>query len=113
MGATKELNYQEEQKQLAVISKAMSHPARIAILQFVVENGECINTELVEVLGLAQPTVSQHLAELRKANLILGRGEGTRMYYRINLEYWQTIEEEFQSFFGSLLKSVTAKEEVY
>ena len=64
-----------EQKRLARIAKAMGHPTRIAILCFLAEQKECFFGAIHEVLNVSKPTVSQHLTELKKADLIQGRIE--------------------------------------
>jgi len=75
---------------LAELAKALSHPARISILRTLAEKNVCICGEIVEVLPLAQSTVSQHLKELKKADLVSGEVEGTKSCYCIN---WDKINE--------------------
>ena len=75
---------------LAELAKALSHPARIAILRTLVEKNKCICGEIVATLPLAQSTVSQHLKELKKAQLIVGEIEGPKSCYCIN---WKTLNE--------------------
>ena len=65
MGVTKTDLFTEEQNQIALMAKAFAHPARVAILQFLLKTNACINGDLVEELGLAQATISQHLRELK------------------------------------------------
>lgn len=69
---------------LAELFRALSHPARVAILRALAERGECVCGEIVEVLPLAQSTVSQHLKQLRKSELITGEVEGVTSCYCIN-----------------------------
>lgn len=88
MGITKTDIFTEEQNQLAKLTKAMGHPARIAILQQLLFTESCICGELVDEIGLAQPTISQHLKELKKSGLIQGTIEGTRVCYCIHNENW-------------------------
>jgi len=77
MGLTKSEIFTDKQNRLAGMMKALAHPARIAIVQHLIKTNACINGDLVEELGLAQPTISQHLKELKNAGLIQGTIEGT------------------------------------
>ena len=90
---------------LAEIAKALSHPARIAILKVLAKKNECICGEIVEVLPLAQSTVSQHLKELKNAGLIDGTLDGPRSCYCIN---WKAFEK-FTSDINSLFSNLQAK----
>ena len=81
--------------------KALAHPARIAILQEIIKSNACICGDLVEELGLAQATISQHLKELKNAGLIQGTIEGVSVCYCINPETWSLLEKELGSFFAS------------
>jgi len=81
--------------------KALAHPARIAILQHLVRANTCICGDLVDELGLAQPTISQHLKELKNAGLIQGTIEGTSVCYCIEPKTWATFQKEFSGFLGS------------
>ena len=101
MGITKIQNYTEEQNQLAQLGKAFSHPARIAIIQHLLKTQACINNDLVQELGLAQATVSQHLKELKNIGLIQGTVEGTSMNYCINPKTWQQMRTQFEAIFAS------------
>ncbi len=101
MGVTKIQNYTEEQNELAQLGKAFSHPARIAIIQHLLKTRQCINGDLVEELGLAQPTVSQHLKELKNMGLIQGTVEGTSMNYCINPEVWRNMRTQFEAIFSA------------
>lgn len=100
MGITKADLFTEQQNQLAQLAKALAHPARIAILEQLLETKSCINSDLVQELGLAQATISQHLRELKEAGIIQGTIEGTRMCYCIAPEKWASVNALFQSFFG-------------
>lgn len=101
MGITKIQNYTNEQNELALLGKAFSHPARIAIIQHLLKAKQCINGDLVDELGLAQPTVSQHLKELKNMGLIQGTVEGTSMNYCINPEAWQHMRQQFEAIFAA------------
>lgn len=92
MGLTKSEIFTEEQNKLASIAKVLGHPARIAILQHLFEIKSCICGDLVDVIGLAQPTISQHLKELKSVNLIKGNIEGTSVCYCIDEKNWIEIQ---------------------
>lgn len=99
MGLTKTDLFTDEQNEMAAFARVLAHPARIAILQFLIRSNSCINTELVSELGLAQATVSQHLRELKDSGLIQGEIEGVKMNYCINPEYWDKLHARFNDFF--------------
>jgi predicted transcriptional regulator len=101
MGATKSEIFTDEQNKLAVRLKAIAHPARIAILQEIIKVNACICGDLVEELGLAQATISQHLKELKNAGLIQGTIEGVSVCYCIEPDAWKNLQNELSGFFGS------------
>jgi DNA-binding transcriptional ArsR family regulator len=84
MGATKTEFFTEKQNSIAAQLKALAHPARIAIIEYLVKVDTCICGDIVDELPLAQPTVSQHLKELKNAGLIKGSVEGTSICYCID-----------------------------
>jgi ArsR family transcriptional regulator len=94
MAYSKDIEFTEADQRLAEIAKALSHPARIAILRILAERGTCICGEIVEVLPLAQSTVSQHLKALKEAGLIQGEIEGPRTCYCVD---WKTFTTGVQS----------------
>ena len=98
MGITKSEKFTEEQNQIANIAKAFAHPARVAILQQLFKMDACICGDLVSEIGLAQPTISQHLKELKNLGLIKGTIEGTSVCYCINEEVWKTSKELLMAF---------------
>lgn len=98
MGITKTEIFNKQQNQLAVTLKALGHPARIAILQYIIKQNACICNDLVEELGLAQATISQHLKELKNIGIIKGNIEGTSVCYCIDEKVWQKIKKELNSF---------------
>ena len=100
MGITKTEDYTARQNALAAVAKALSHPARVAILEHLARVDACIGSDLVDELPLAQPTVSRHLRELRAAGLIKGRIEGTSVHYCINAARWAEVQGMFSSFFS-------------
>ncbi|MDH5610291.1 MAG: metalloregulator ArsR/SmtB family transcription factor [Cyclobacteriaceae bacterium] len=100
MGITKTDLFNERQNELARMAKAFAHPARIAILEYLLTANQCINGDLVNELGLAQPTISQHLKELKNLGIIQGSVEGTSMCYCIHEENWQLIKGQFDELFN-------------
>ena len=101
MGLTKTEIFTDEQNELAVMLKAIAHPARIAILQQIIQANACICGDLVDELGLAQATISQHLKELKNAGLIKGTIEGVSVCYCIEPKAWTKLEKEFKNLFQS------------
>lgn len=92
MGITKTEVFTQEQNRLATLTKALGHPARIAILQQLIKTDSCICGDLVDEIGLAQPTISQHLKALKQTGLIQGTIEGTRVCYCIHPENWKSMQ---------------------
>lgn len=93
--------YSEEQERLARIAKALGHPARIAILQFLEQQETCYFGDIHEELPIAKATVSQHLKELKEAGLIQGEIETPKVKYCINRENWALARQLFKEFFGT------------
>lgn len=85
MGATKTTYYSDRLNEMAVIAKSLGHPARITIIRYLLESHDCNCKEIVNILPLTQPTVSQHLRELKNAGLINGIIEKNEIYYSVNL----------------------------
>lgn len=104
MGTTKSEIFTKEQNKLATLFKVLGHPARIAIIQHIIKQNACICTDLVDVLGLAQATISQHLKELKSIGIIQGAIEGKSVCYCIDLKVWVSIQNEFSSFFNQNVK---------
>jgi len=104
MGATKTDHFTAEQNDLAIIAKALGHPARIAIVEYLLRVDTCICGDIVNELPLAQPTVSQHLKELKNAGLIKGSIEGTAICYCINEPGIEKIKDFFQHITNHLEK---------
>lgn len=102
MGATKTDLFTKKQNELANMAKAIAHPARIAILQQLIKTNACVCGGLVEELGLAQPTISQHLKELKNAGIIVGTVEGTSVCYCINQKVWKQYNQFFCDFFTKI-----------
>jgi len=100
MGITKTQIFNTQQNELATIFKVLSNPARIAILQYISTQKACICNDIVDEIGLAQPTISQHLKELKSIHLIKGEIDGKKVCYCINLQKWKEIQELLNSFFN-------------
>ncbi len=96
--AYKSTNYQADEVQLARFAKALSHPARIAILRLLASMNTCFCGEIVEELPIAQSTVSQHLKELKDSGLIQGCIAPPRISYGIEPENWKKARELFALF---------------
>ncbi|TYB33434.1 MAG: helix-turn-helix transcriptional regulator [Flexistipes sinusarabici] len=99
----KEEKFSGDEIQLATIAKALAHPARIQIIKFLAESGECMCGRIVDVLPLSQATVSQHLSTLKNAGLIKGNIEGQRVCYCIDEKAFKLFENEISAF----LKKIT------
>lgn len=95
----------KKEQELADVAKALSHPARIAILKVLAKHTECICGEIVEVLPLAQSTVSQHLKELKEVGLIDGTVDGPRSCYCINWKAFEKFNADMNSLFNNLKKT--------
>jgi len=98
MGLVKSEIFTEQQNTLAGFAKAFGHPARVAILQHLFKINSCICGDLVEEIGLAQPTISQHLKELKNLGLIKGNIEGTSVCYCIDMQNWEAMKLIFGDF---------------
>jgi len=105
MGVTKTQNFTEKQNQVAMLAKALAHPARVAILQHLLKRQACICGDLVEELPLAQATVSQHLKELKAVGLIKGEIEGTSVCYCINEPVWEQSKDMLLNLFNAPLST--------
>lgn len=101
MGVTKSDIYTDRQNRLAAIFKAIGHPARIAILEQLLQTECCICRDFTEEIALSQPTVSRHLKELKEAGLIAGTVEGTSVSYCINPARWSEVREILDVLFAS------------
>lgn len=88
MGLSKTTLFTERQNRVAELAKALAHPARVAILDVLLRQKECVCGVLVDELPLAQATVSQHLKVLKDAGLIRGEIEGPRSCYCIDPDNW-------------------------
>ncbi len=105
MGVSKSESFSVANNEMANLFKALSHPARVAIVEYLLSVDTCICGDIVEVLPLAQPTVSQHLKELKNANIIKGSIDGTAICYCINPDTIEIIEK----YFGSINQQLKNK----
>ena len=93
MGASKIIDYSEAEVQIAKFAKALSHPARVAIIHLLLQKQSCICGDIVEDLPIAQSTVSQHLKELKESGLIKGNIDGASICYCVDTEVLQTANQ--------------------
>ena len=91
--------FTEEQQQLARVAKALAHPARVAIIQFLASKQTCISGDIAAELPLARTTVSQHLQELKALDLIRGEIDGLTVCYCLNTELLHQLQQQFTAFF--------------
>ena len=98
MGLAKTEIFSEQQNEIASYAKVFGHPARVSILQYLFKINACICGDLVDEIGLAQPTISQHLRELKNIGLIKGNVEGTSVCYCIDKEKWKKMKEVMHEF---------------
>ena len=101
MGAAKTEEFKVKDNRIAAYAKALAHPARVAILQILIESNSCICGDIVDELPLSQSTVSQHLKELKEAGLIKGNIDGAKVCYCINEEEWENAKTYLTAFFHS------------
>ncbi|MCH8568607.1 MAG: metalloregulator ArsR/SmtB family transcription factor [Balneolales bacterium] len=106
MGATKTDEYTESQILVATLAKAIGHPARVAIIEYLMKVDSCICGDIVDVLPLAQPTVSRHLKELKNAGLIRGNVIGNSICYCIDKNAVDTL----QTYFAGLIHTISIKD---
>ncbi len=101
MGLAKTEIFTDEQNQIALFAKVFGNPARVAILQHLFKTNACICGDLVDEIGLAQPTISQHLKELKHLGLIKGNVEGTSVCYCIDPENWTKMKKVMTTFLNT------------
>jgi len=102
MGATKTENFTDKQNAIAKLIKALGHPARVAIVEYLMKVDTCICGDIVDELPLSQPTVSQHLKELKMAGLIKGNVEGNSICYCIDEKAIGKLQDYFAHIAGKL-----------
>lgn len=98
MGLAKTKLFTDEQNEISLFGKVFGHPARVSILQHLFKIDICVCGDLVNEIGLAQPTISQHLKELKHLGLIKGNVEGTSVCYCINMENWTKMKNVMLQF---------------
>ncbi|HUH51118.1 MAG TPA: metalloregulator ArsR/SmtB family transcription factor [Flavobacterium sp.] len=98
METAKKTNFTEEQNQIALFAKAFGHPARVKILDYLFEIESCICGDIVDEVGLAQSTISQHLKELKTIGLVKGSIEGASVCYCIDTENWAKMKKVLKKF---------------
>ncbi len=98
MGLSKKQSFTARQNRIADLAKALAHPARIAILEFLAGQDACVCGDIVQELPLSQATVSQHLAELKRVGLIKGEIEGPRVCYCIDQKAWAEAKQMLSQF---------------
>lgn len=98
MGKTATDRFTNEQNRLADLFRAVAHPARIAILEYLLQVEGCVCGDIVHVIPLSQSTVSQHLNELKKVGLIKGEVEGVRVCYCIDQKVWNEVKTMLEGF---------------
>ena len=91
--------FTQEQQQLARVAKALAHPARVAIIQFLASKQTCISGDIAAEMPLARTTVFQHLQELKAVGLIRGDIDGLTVCYCLNTELLQQVHQQFTAFF--------------
>lgn len=103
MGATKTEHFTDKQNAIATLAKALGHPARIAIVEYLMKVDDCICGDIVNELPLSQPTVSQHLKELKNAGLIKGSIEGNSICYCIDEKAISKLQNYFAGISDKLI----------
>lgn len=98
MGLTKTEIFTPQQNTIATFAKVFGHPARVAILEHLFKINSCVCGDLVNEIGLAQPTISQHLKELKQVGLIKGNIEGTSVCYCIDANKWIEMKHIISTF---------------
>lgn len=106
MGLTKTDKFTAEQNELAAFAKALGHPARVAIIEYLSTQASCVCGSIVDAIPLAQATVSQHLKELKNAGLIQGNIEGNSICYCLNPEKWKKFKQMLEPTFTHTEKPV-------
>lgn len=103
MAIARKAGFPDKDVTIAELARALSHPARLAILRLLAQRGECICNDIVSDLPLAQSTVSQHLKALKAVGLIKGKTDGPRSRYKINWPVMRGFNALSKGFFSGLL----------
>ncbi|MEZ5047597.1 MAG: metalloregulator ArsR/SmtB family transcription factor [Chitinophagaceae bacterium] len=104
MGISKTTHYSKKQNDIAIIAKAMGHPARLAIIEYLIKVDACICGDIVNALPLAQATISQHLKELKNAHIIQGNIEGNAICYCIN----KSTIEKYKKYIDTISSKINS-----
>ncbi|MFN9711185.1 MAG: ArsR/SmtB family transcription factor [Bacteroidota bacterium] len=105
MGASNTSLFTDKQNAIATLAKALGHPARVAIIDYLLKVDSCICGDIVNEIPLAQPTVSQHLKELKNAGIIKGDIEGNTICYCID----EKALEKLQNYFSGIVTKLEKK----
>ena len=105
MGITKSEEFTVKDNKIAKYAKALSSPARVAILQLLIKKQSCVCGDIVDELPLSQSTISQHLKELKEAGLIKGDIDGAKVCYCIDEVEWGNAKTYIASLFESYTKN--------
>lgn len=103
MGLTKSELFKKRQNRIADLAAAFDHPARVAIIEHLLDNKTCICNDLVNVLPLSQSTITQHLKELKRIGIIKGEVEGPKVNYCIDEKVWEEAQEIFINMFSKFI----------
>ena len=103
MGITKSQLFKKRQNRVANLAKAFSHPARVAIIEYLLSNQTCICNDLVDELPLSQTTITQHLKELKQIGIIKGEVEGPKFNYCIDEKVWEEAKDIFIDMFSKFV----------
>ncbi|WP_046744169.1 ArsR/SmtB family transcription factor [Kordia zhangzhouensis] len=109
MGITKNHIFDEYQNETALITKVLGHPARISILQYISKNEYCNCNDLVKATGLAQPTISQHLSEIKRIKLLKQKTQGKNIFYAIDLNLLNQYRRNINDFFVKIQVNCQSK----
>ena len=104
MGVTKSQLFKKRQNRVAMLAKAFDHPARVAIIEYLLANQTCICNDLVHELPLSQSTITQHLRELKQIGIIKGEVEGPKMNYCIDEKVWEEARDIFMNLFSRFVR---------
>lgn len=99
MGVTKSALFNKRQNKIANLAMAFDHPARVAIIEYLLRNETCICNDLVNELPLSQSTITQHLKELKRIGMIKGEIEGPKVNYCIDEKVWEEAKDIFVNLF--------------
>lgn len=105
MGLAKTEEFSVKDNKIAKYAKALSHPARVAIIKLLIQKQACVCGDIVEELPLSQSTVSQHLKELKEAGLIKGDIEGAKVCYCIDEKEWNNAKKYLNEIFDLYVKA--------